>query len=170
MVISAVSPAPPKPPAMFNAFDPRPDAVVLLRDDDRQTERRSGLQQAREYMAPRLKIPIVIGLAHVMRECWVLAGFIPRDKSELAKIEQLRHGDELGFDPSVHADRLIAKNEMAKRSAKRVLAHLTNRDHEREAACWREIPLREVSRPRQNSRLDRVPSGSLRTACSCLYR
>ena len=56
---------------LFIAADPRPDAVVLLRDDDRQTARRTGLEQARS--TSKLGVPIVIGLAHPKRECWVLA-------------------------------------------------------------------------------------------------
>lgn len=52
------------------AQDPIPDAIVLLRDDDRQTERRKGLEQAREDIQRRRPIPIVIGLAHLNREAW----------------------------------------------------------------------------------------------------
>jgi hypothetical protein len=44
--------------------------VVLIRDQDDQPERRMGLDQARRQEAGR--IPVVVGLAVVERECWVI--------------------------------------------------------------------------------------------------
>ena len=49
---------------------PAAEAVLLIRDDDRQTARRQGLEQARnEHRGPSR---IVIGLAHCKREAWVI--------------------------------------------------------------------------------------------------
>jgi hypothetical protein len=125
--------------ALFNAADPKPDAIVLLRDDDRQTERRKGLEQARSYMEPRLQLPIVIGLAHVMRECWVVAGFEPQNEDESERIETVRR--ELGCDPTLSPEKLTAKTQTAKRSPKRVLRFLSSDDRDREAACWQKTSL-----------------------------
>ena len=48
---------------------------------------------------------------------------------------------ELGFAPNVHAHQLDAKDEQAKRSAKRVLRVLTGNDRDREERCWKVTPL-----------------------------
>jgi hypothetical protein len=117
--------------------DRPPDGVLLIRDDDRQTERRFGLEQARDESEWRASI--VIGLAHCKRESWVLAGFEPDDE-EGARLAAIRA--ELGFDPVTSAHELTAKHDYDKRSAKRVLAHLTNGDHERESRCWEQADLR----------------------------
>jgi hypothetical protein len=58
----------------------KPEAIQLIRDDDRDTGRRRGFGQARTDA--RLDIPVVIGFASTKRECWVLAGFDPRDEAE----------------------------------------------------------------------------------------
>ena len=112
-----------------------PDAVMLVRDDDRQTERRRGLDQARDYARERLQAlgPVVIGLAHPKRGCWVLAGFDPRDDGERSRVEVLRQ--ELGFHPGHEAERLTAIHDHDLKSARRVLGELTGHDPERRAAC-----------------------------------
>ena len=74
---------------------PAAEAVLLVRDDDRQAARRQGLEQARSEHRGRFRI--VIGLAHCKREAWVLAGFDPKNEEEKSRIEQLRR--ELGFNP-----------------------------------------------------------------------
>jgi hypothetical protein len=111
--------------------------LLLIRDDDRQTDRRAGLEQARNEST--LSARIVIGLAHTKRECWVLAGFEPRDDQEGASLAEVRQ--EVGFDPRLHADQLTAVHDHDKRSAKRVLRLLVGADLDREADCWRRPPL-----------------------------
>jgi hypothetical protein len=116
------------------AADERPDAVLLLRDSDRhQEERASGLDEARA--AQVWPFVVAIGVAHVMRECWVLAGFEPQDVNESSRLDDMRR--QLGFDPRLHADRLTAKHEDDKLSAKRVLAFLIDGVRDREEACLR---------------------------------
>lgn len=109
------------------------DGVLLIRDDDRQTARRQGLEQARADSPWRDRI--VVGLAHCKRECWVLAGFDPLEKAE----EELLAAEQryLGFNPCTEAHQLTAKHdpEHDKRSAKRVLGAMTRRDPDREARC-----------------------------------
>jgi hypothetical protein len=90
-----------------------PDAVVLVRDADRQLERRTGLEQAREDRA--WPFPVIIGLAIPKRESWVLAGFEPQEALAQARRET---GD-----------------------LKRVLELLVGDDYDREQACWTECPL-----------------------------
>ncbi len=116
---------------------PKVDGILLIRDDDRLVERRSGLEQARA--ASSLRERIVIGLAHTKRECWVLAGFEPIDEKEQELLVELRR--ELGFDPCIKAEELTAIHDHDKRSAKRVLRRLVQEDPHREAACWRQAPL-----------------------------
>ncbi len=122
---------------LLYAVEDRPDRIVLLRDDDRQTQRRRGLEQARKSC--NIGIPVAIGLAHVNRECWVLAGFEPQDGDERRCLKELRA--ELGFDPREHAEGLTAKHQWDKQNAKRVLDVLTAGSPDREARCWRETDL-----------------------------
>jgi hypothetical protein len=119
---------------------PEAKAVYLIRDDDRDHARRTGLQQARRESKSNMSI--VIGLAHPLREAWVLAGFTPQGEAEQHLLSELRR--ELGFNPCEHAERLTAKHDNDKLSAKRVLRKLTSENHDREAACWRETPLQTM--------------------------
>ncbi len=124
----------------IEAIMPGADAILLIRDDDRQVDRRRGLEQARN--ASPLAERIVIGLAHTKRECWVLAGFEPCDERERELLAEIRQ--ELGFDPRIQAEQLTAIHDHNKRSAKRVLKHLAQGDHDRESACWREAKLHDL--------------------------
>jgi hypothetical protein len=119
------------------AVVPHLDAVVLLRDDDRQSARRLGMEQARNESS--LRDRIVIGLAHPMRECWVLAGFDPQDEEESCRFAEVRR--EIGFDPREKAGQLTARHDSDKRSPKRVLRVLTNGDATRQAECWQKAAL-----------------------------
>lgn len=122
----------------FVGQEPQPAAVILVRDSDgKRDERVQGLEQARQDR--RWPFPVLIGVAHTMRECWVLAGFIPETKQEKAELAALQK--KLGFDPTVRSAELDAKNETAKRSPKRVLRNLTGGDKDREAQCWTDTDL-----------------------------
>ena len=114
--------------------------VLLIRDDDTDPRRRVGLEQARSEFSGNL--PIVVGLARTKRECWVLAGFDPRDDREQACLEGWR--TELGFDPVENAEELTAKHEHDRRSAKRVLGELTEHDLDRQRSCWQDTPLNSL--------------------------
>jgi hypothetical protein len=116
---------------------PEVDGILLIRDDDRLANRRLGLEQARN--ASSLSSRIVIGLAHTKRECWALAGFEPCNDQEQALLAEIRQ--ELGFDPCARAEELTAIHNHDKRSAQRVLRHLVQGDHDREATCWKQTSL-----------------------------
>jgi hypothetical protein len=118
---------------------PNLSAIVLIRDQDDQPERRQGLEQARNQNHGG--IVIVIGLAVVERECWVISGFDPLNEAETARLEAERK--HLGFDPRHRNHELTAcKDDQAKRSPKRVLRELSGNDRERECRCWRETDLK----------------------------
>ena len=123
------------------------DAIVLVRDQDDQPERRRGLEQARQE--DRSGLAFVVGVAVVERECWVLSGF-ECDDHESVSLEELTK--ELGFDPRIRSHELTAcKNDQAPRSAKRVLRQLTQGDWNREQRCWCETSLATlVQRGAQN--------------------
>ncbi|HWE35447.1 MAG TPA: hypothetical protein VG406_02665 [Isosphaeraceae bacterium] len=112
--------------------DRKPDAVVLLRDDDGVSDRRRGLEQAREHV--KIGVPVVIGLARTKRECWVLAGFVLKTAAEKEALEAIRA--EIGFDPCREPLRLNSPQKGDPRSIKDVLAKLTGDDWERESECW----------------------------------
>lgn len=119
-----------------------PDAVLLICDTAKH-DWDVGIEQARHDRPWRFRA-IVIGLARVERENWVLAGFIPRDDGEAELLRQQRK--LLGFDPCEHAEGLNAVAAAgggiaAKRDPKPVLQALTRGERGREQACWQEAPL-----------------------------
>jgi hypothetical protein len=117
----------------FVAEDPQPAAVLLVRDSDgKLDERARGLKQAHDDRS--WPFPVILGVAHTMRECWVLAAFVPEDKGEKIALAELRK--ELGFDPTLRSDQLDATKETSKKSPKRVLSRLTGDDLDREEQCW----------------------------------
>ncbi len=114
------------------------NAILLIRDQDNQPERRKGLEQARgETFGPTA---IIVGLAVVERESWVVCGFCPKDE-----LEQSRLASEvasLGFDPIHKSHTLTAfKNDRDLRSPKRVLRSLSANDSSRECECWQTTSL-----------------------------
>ena len=126
--------------------------VLLIRDQDDQPERRAGLEQARRQENGRL--PVVIGLAVVERECWVIAGFDPQDDVEGERLAAERQ--MLGFDPRVRShERTACKNDRALRSPKRSLTALVGDDRERQRKCWMTTSLEVlVVRGRENGLKD----------------
>ncbi|WP_163994124.1 hypothetical protein [Pyxidicoccus caerfyrddinensis] len=126
------------------------DAVILLRDSDNDEERKRGLEQARAEVS-NPSSPLLIGVAHTKRECWVLAGFNPLDERERAQLDALKQ--ELGFDPCLCAEELTAQQDGAKRDAKRVLSVLTGNSIDREATCWKECAFQQLEARGQNTGL-----------------
>lgn len=114
-----------------------PDAVLLIRDSDGLMERRRGLEQARD--SSPWTFPVVLGVAHTKRECWVLAGFEAQTEAEEKALADLRR--KLGFDPRLKAEDLSAAEAGALRNAKRVLEHLLQGNPKREQVCWMECGL-----------------------------
>lgn len=114
----------------------RPDAVLLIRDGDAQRDRK-GLEQARDYSG--WPFEVIIGLAHPKRECWVLAGFDPRNADEAERLDA--ETQRLSFHPVRDAHQLTAREHGAKKDAKVALDSLTQGDKERERACLEETPL-----------------------------
>jgi len=126
---------------LLASSEQRPDAVVLVRDSDGNSDRRSGLEQARD--ARKWPFPIIIGLAEPKRECWVLVGFEPRTEDEKAQLQKEER--RLSFHPVRGAHKLTASEHGAKTDAKKVLDALTQGDLERERACLEETPLTTLS-------------------------
>lgn len=114
-----------------------PGAVILTRDTDKERRRREGYEQARG--AQSWPFAVVVGVAETKRECWILAGYEPRNDGERELVARERR--ELGFDPLSRAELLTASEDGATRDAKRVLAALTGGDTEREDAGLEERPL-----------------------------
>ena len=103
-----------------------------MRDQDKEPERRHGLEQARRQ--DQSGIPIVVGLAIVERECWLISGFEPLNQDETIRLEAERQ--RLGFDPCLRSHELTAcKDDTATRSPKRVLRALSEGSIDREHHC-----------------------------------
>jgi hypothetical protein len=113
-------------------------AIVLIRDQDDEPDRRVGLEQARSQ--DHSGLVVLIGLAIVEREAWVISGFEPEHEGESARLHEER--TRLGFDPRIRSHDLAAcKDDTATRSPKRVLQVLSGDDRDRECRCWRECSL-----------------------------
>lgn len=104
-------------------------AVVLIRDQDNQPLRRVGLEQARGEV--RDGFPIVVGLAVLMREAWILSGFDPADEAEDARLRAVRQ--RLGLDPRTRSHDVG--------DPKRALHELTAGAPARERRCRFDTPL-----------------------------
>jgi len=113
-------------------------ALLLIRDLDTRVERKAGMEEARAEVNEDV-LRVVIGAANPKREAWVLNGFEPETPVEDKSLAELRQ--DLGFHPCAQAERLTAKKDTAKRSARRVLGVLTGASYEREQKCWKETPL-----------------------------
>jgi hypothetical protein len=114
------------------------NAIVLIRDQDDEPERLGGLEQARNQ--DHSGIAIIVGLAIVERECWVISGFEPDDEAESSRLKTERM--TLGFDPRSGSHQLTAcKDDNAVRSPKRVLRQLAQNERHRERRCWIDAPL-----------------------------
>jgi len=105
------------------------DAIVLIRDQDNYRDRRLGFAQARDEV--HSTIPVVVSLAVLMREAWVLSGFNPESDEELARLQAARQ--RLGLDPRTRSHEV--------RDPKLALRELTAGDPERERQCWVSTPL-----------------------------
>jgi hypothetical protein len=117
--------------ALFTLHGPGPpvEAIIIFRDGDKEYDaRRDAIQRVRD--ASRIPIPIIVGIANRMRECWVLLGFEPEESDEQALIDA--EHQRLGFDPRFRAHELNARNDSHDRSPKRVLNALTGGDLDRE--------------------------------------
>lgn len=122
---------------------PVPDLLVISADTDGETEDRvrfaEGLRLAAE--------PIVTVCAEIHREseAWVISGFVPENSAERDALARVR--DELGFDPTLHSERLMSDLTGDVRDAKRVASKLFAQSggvslfNERFVRCWRETPL-----------------------------
>ncbi|RKH06884.1 hypothetical protein D7V97_22025 [Corallococcus sp. CA053C] len=127
-----------------------PDAVMLIRDSDTDSNRRKGLEQARDDRS--WPFEVVIGVAEPKRECWVLAGFDARGN----EVETLRAVEQrLSFHPVRDAHRLTAREHGAKNDAKKALDELTSGNSERELECLRETPLETLQSRGEQVRLTR---------------
>jgi hypothetical protein len=130
-------------------LDPRPAAIVLVRDLDDQPERARGFDQARQASA--WPFAVVAALAEPMRECWVLAGFMPENDAERQALAEVRR--QVGYDPCENAHDLNAKDKTAVHSPKWVLKALLKGDAEREARCLRDASLETLEARGERSRL-----------------
>lgn len=113
------------------------DALILVRDldTDHPRKRRESLEKVRDE-APELVI--LLATPYPKQEAWVLNLFEPSD-DEKPTLVALRQ--ELGFDPCHKAEELTAKDDQAKRSAKRVVKELTRGSRARKERCWADTPL-----------------------------
>lgn len=122
---------------LFARLDKPPSAVLLLRDSDGSSERRTGLEQARANKD--WPFEVVIGVAEPKRECWILVAFEPRSKQENSRLFEVER--RLSFNPVRDAHRLDAEKHGAKNDAKKALSELTEDDKIRERECLSDASL-----------------------------
>lgn len=120
---------------MFCHGNPRPDAVVLVRDMDGYDDRYRGMLQVRDGLP--WPFPVIIAAAQPEIEAWEIAGFVARTENERLDLTELHL--ELGFDPTRDSHRLTSHPNQAPTDAKRVLARLCNDDTERRDECLADL-------------------------------
>ncbi len=126
---------------MLSSMKPRPDVLLVMRDTDNHPQRKIGWIQARDEYHGRP--PLVLGIAIIKRENWILAGFRSRNDDEQLRLQAERQ--TLGYDPSLKPDQANSQEFGSKHCPKRVLANLVgSAGVERELECLRETPLTEL--------------------------
>jgi hypothetical protein len=128
---------------LFCACEPRPEVVVLVRDMDGYSARRSGMTQVRDGIMWPFKVVVAAPQPEV--EAWRVAGFVPSGEQERTELEAVRR--DLSFDPTTESHRLTSHPNDASTDAKRVLTRLCGNDQERRDAC-----LADRSRLRERGR------------------
>ncbi len=122
---------------LLASLEPKPAAVLLIRDSDGDPRRREGLAQARDSHAWPFRV--LIGLAHPKREAWVLAGYQPQTPEESGRLQALR--ERLSLDPIRYSHELDAREHGAKTDIKRALEELIQGEGDRERSCLHETGL-----------------------------
>lgn len=124
------------------------EAVLLIRDQDDEPKRKIGLDQARDSKA--YPFQVVVGLAIIERESWVICGFEPKTDKEGALLQS--EISRVGWDPRSRPQDLKAgKNDNADKSPKRVLVALTEGKLDRQRECWSATDLKLLNeRGREN--------------------
>jgi hypothetical protein len=106
---------------LFAEEDEPPEAVVIARDTDGDEERPTGLEQAKTERS--WPFQVIGAIADPEIEAWSLAIWQPETEPEHAALAAERQ--TLGFDPTLHPERLSAGRSHHKSNAKRVLGALT---------------------------------------------
>ncbi len=124
---------------LWNSLERCPDAVLIARDTDNEKERMPSIEDvARQDSWP---FTIVLAMAHVKRECWILNGFDPQNDQEKAALQAAQK--KLGFDPREKAEKLTGSGKSPQKNAKKVLKEDLDiaPNSPREDACWQETDL-----------------------------
>ena len=120
--------------ALQIATELNPVAVVFCRDQDNDSERKAGLEQARKDH-PKTDFQVAIGFANPCTEAWILAGFIPRTKIETENLERIEKAHpRLTREPHTLTNRPLQKEHV------KTLAPPL----ERESHSWRETLLEDL--------------------------
>ncbi len=122
---------------LFMAVGQPPDGLLLVRDSDGKTGHLRSLERLRK--GGFQNFTIVLAVPDPKRECWVLAGFDPRDAHETSRLAELR--SRLGYDPRLKAELLKAEGKKGKHNAKKALEQLMTPASAREESCWQDTDL-----------------------------
>jgi hypothetical protein len=76
---------------------------------------------------------LLLAVAKPEFEAWYIAGFMPQDEAEKARLAACEN--EYGFCPTAHPHRLTSASSSAERDAKKTLRRLTGGNGDREAEC-----------------------------------
>jgi hypothetical protein len=117
---------------LFCHCEPRPEAVLLVRDMDGYDDRRRGMEQVRDGIEWPFDIAVAAPQPEI--EAWHVSGFVPTNATEHGALEELRR--TLSFDPTFESQRLTSRPNDALSDAKRVLRALCGDDHDRRRSCF----------------------------------
>lgn len=105
---------------LFAQEQPRPDALIVVRDTDGRLDRTEGLEQALKLTQElNPSWPVLVATPHQDAEAWFVAGFVASPGAEAQRLAKLKK--ELSFSPPDEPHRLTAHPNSAATDAKRVL-------------------------------------------------
>jgi hypothetical protein len=116
---------------LFCHCEPRPEAILLVRDMDGYGDRRKGMEQVRNGLPWPFAIAIAAPEPEI--EAWHVSGFMPTNAREQVALEALRQ--KLSFDPTLESHRLTSHPNDVPTDSKRVLDALCGDDHDRRRSC-----------------------------------
>lgn len=123
--------------------------VIFVHDSDGNADVRESIEstrdawlQERDEKDDRQTFDVGVGVANPEHEAWLIAMFKPRDEGESSQLQRVKQ--RLGFDPTLHPERLTSGRVTDPKDAKRVLRELLGDDSERREALLREATIPEM--------------------------
>ncbi|MDP3277746.1 MAG: hypothetical protein Q8Q09_21360 [Deltaproteobacteria bacterium] len=138
--------------------------AVVAADTDGIRDEKQSFAHGLALREPR--IAVLCAAIERESEAWVISGFVARNNAERDDLRAIT--EALGFDPTLHSERLMSDRAHDVRDAKRVARALFERSggaiarNERFCACWQETDLDTLIARGQHNGMSRFIADILR--------